>query len=61
MADKTEAELKQEKEIAAILYGLNIILDATGHGSLTIIVRDGVIAEIRAEHVIRPKYLKVPE
>ena len=61
MADKTELERQADREIAAILYGLKLIQEATGHGTLNIVIRDGIIAEIHAEHIIRPKYLKTPE
>lgn len=62
MAEKKEIEYTQnEKEIAAILYGLRIIQEATGHGTLQIVIKDGTIAEIHAKHVIRPKYLNPSE
>lgn len=47
------------KEIRAILYALMLIRQETGHGTLVIEIKEARISEMRAEHVIRPKYLKV--
>jgi hypothetical protein len=47
------------KEVRAILYALMLIRQETGHGTLVIEVKESRISEMRAEHVIRPKYLKL--
>ncbi len=49
-----------EREIIAILYALQLIRRETGHGTLTIIIREGKAVEMKAEHEIRPKYLNPP-
>lgn len=60
MAEKNEMT-QTEREIASILYGLKLIQEATGHGTLEIVIKDGCIVEIHAAHVIRPKYLNLSE
>lgn len=50
------------KEIIGFLFALEIIRQqGTGHGTIVIEVRDGKAADMKAEHVIRPKYLKTSE
>lgn len=67
MTDTKKIELKcegidekTERDLVAILYAMQIIQRETGHGTLEIEIRDGEIAEMRAEHKIRPKYLNKP-
>ena len=48
-----------EREINGILYALELIRRETGHGSLFIEIKDGKVAEMKAAHSIRPKYLSV--
>jgi hypothetical protein len=64
MADEWKKKLeafdeKTVRDIQAFLYALAIIRGETGHGTLDIEIRDGVIVEMRAAHQIKPKYLKV--
>jgi hypothetical protein len=54
--DGVDAET--EKDLIAMLYALQIIRSETGHGTLEIEIRDGKVAEMRALHKIRPKYMK---
>ncbi len=46
-----------EREVRGILYALELIRAQTGHGTLVIEIKEGKIAEMKAEHSIRPKYL----
>ena len=48
-----------EREVRGILYALELIRRAAGHGSLVIDIKEGKIAEMKAEHSIRPKYLSL--
>ncbi len=47
-----------EKEILGFLFALELIRRATGHGTIIIEVREGKAHEMKAEHMIRPKFLK---
>lgn len=49
---------KTKRDLAAILYALALIRNETGHGSLMIVIKENEITEMRAEHHIRPKYMK---
>lgn len=48
-----------EREVTGILYALELIRRETGHGSLVIEIKEGRVAEMKAAHSIRPKYLSV--
>jgi hypothetical protein len=52
-----EMDEKQQKDLIAVLYALMIIRRETGHGTLVIEVKDGEIADMMAQHRIKPKYL----
>jgi len=52
-----ELDEKAHRDLVAVLYALAIIRRETGHGTLVIVVKDGEISEMSAEHKIRPKYL----
>lgn len=50
------------REITAFLFALEMIRQqGTGHGTIVIEVRDGRAADMKAEHIIRPKYVKLEE
>jgi hypothetical protein len=50
------------REIVAFLFALEIIRqEGTGHGTIIIEVKEGRAADMKAEHIIRPKYLKLQE
>ncbi len=46
-----------EREIERISYALQFIRRKTGHDALLIEIKEGKIAEMKAAHNIRPKYL----
>ncbi len=54
-----EGDATLERDVRGILYAFELIRAQTGHGTLVIEIKDGKIAEMKAEHSIRPKYLFV--
>jgi hypothetical protein len=48
-----------QKDLSAILYAINLVRQATGFGSVEIVLRNGQIVDMKANHDIKPKFLNI--